>query len=654
MCGAEIEFNAANSLVVVCESCSSIVGRADGRLETYGKVADLVQTESPLQVGAVGEVKGSRFEITGRTQYRHAAGGVWDEWYIAFNGGERWGWLSEAQGRFCLTFKKQLPEGHSIPPIAELQLEDEVLIPSAGRMKVVEVGEAELMSGEGEIPFALKPGERHAYADLQGAGKRFATLDGSEDPPALYYGGEFPIERLGLEYAEGRETKPTSVASQAVTCPHCGGSLELHAPSDSERIACPYCDSLLDIEDNGALKFLHVLKNQKISPLIPLGSKGTLRDREYTVIGFMQRQVRVEGVVYPWQEYLLYTPRQPFHWLVHSQNHWTLGKPISAGDVRAFLRTAYYKDKRYYAFERAMPVVSAVYGEFYWKVEIGERVGAADYVRPPFMLSREETFTAPEKSAPSPDQSASTDGIPQLGRPMIEPVNGPPAKAEDKTQSREVNYTLGEYVPVTEIEEAFQLKSLPRPSTIAPNQPYVHKHTYMQALILLGCALLAGLLVYAVSPQKKVGDVSFTVPINDMTTQYSKSFELKAMRNIQLTISTPESSRWAYLDGGLYNEKTKKLYKFTAGVQQGQAGSGRKRVKYISALPAGTYTMQSKFRFQKGLDKTRTIAVAIRQGTPLMANWLLVVVVLAVWPIAIGIHHLSFEARRWSQSDSSS
>ena len=91
MCGAEIVFNAANSLVVVCESCSSIVGRGDGRLETYGKVADLVQTDSPLQVGVEGRIKGVPFEITGRTQLRHAGGGVWDEWYLSVRGGDRWG-----------------------------------------------------------------------------------------------------------------------------------------------------------------------------------------------------------------------------------------------------------------------------------------------------------------------------------------------------------------------------------------------------------------------------------------------------------------------------------------------------------------------------------------------------------------------------------
>ncbi len=620
MCGAEIEFNAANSLVVVCESCSSIVGRADGKLETYGKVADLVQTESPLEVGVEGEVKGSRFEITGRTQYRHAAGGIWDEWYIAFDGGERWGWLAESQGRYYLTFRKTLPEGHAVPPLDQLNIEDEILIPSAGRMKVVEVGEAELISAQGEIPTSFTPGERHAYADLQGPRKRFATLDGSDSPPTLFYGGEFPIERLGLQYAEAREDVPTSVESQGVTCPNCGGSLELHAPSDSERIACPYCDSLLDIEDNSALKFLHKLNNQKVTPVIPLGSKGTLREREYTVIGFMQRKVRAGYVEFPWCEYLLYTPRQPFHWLVHSQDHWTLGEPVSAGDVRAFLRTAYYQDKQYRAFERSKPVVTAVYGEFYWKVENGEQVGATDYVRPPLMLSREESINVRK--------------------------NGP--------QSHEVNYTLGEYVPVEEIEEAFQLKGLARPASIAPNQPYDHKHTYKHALILFCCVLVAGLLVFAMSPRAKVATVNFSVPINDATTQYSKPFELKGARNVQMTITTGESSRWVYLEGGFYHEKSKKLYPFTAGVKQNQAGKGKKRTKYITSMPAGTYTLQSKFRFQKSVDKTRTINVEIKQGTPVVSNWLAVLILLGLWPAAIGIHHLSFEARRWSQSDMAS
>src|SRR5687768_5823737 len=102
-CGAELIFKTGSSIVVVCEYCNSAVARTDRALEDLGKVAEIVESGSPLDVGLTGTYRGVAFELTGRAQLGHAAGGIWDEWYAAFaNGG--WGWLAEAQGRFYLTF----------------------------------------------------------------------------------------------------------------------------------------------------------------------------------------------------------------------------------------------------------------------------------------------------------------------------------------------------------------------------------------------------------------------------------------------------------------------------------------------------------------------------------------------------------------------
>ena len=103
-CGGPVTFAIGSSAVVVCQYCRSVVARTDRGLETFGKVADLIDTGSPLQAGATGNYRGKPFRLTGRTQLRHQAGGVWDEWYAAFDDG-RWGWIAEAQGRFYVTFK---------------------------------------------------------------------------------------------------------------------------------------------------------------------------------------------------------------------------------------------------------------------------------------------------------------------------------------------------------------------------------------------------------------------------------------------------------------------------------------------------------------------------------------------------------------------
>jgi len=624
-CGAPIEFGVANSVVTVCGSCGSAVGRGDGKLEEFGKVADLTQTDSPLQVGLTGKVKGKPFEITGRVQLQHAAGGIWDEWYCAFHDGAKWGWLAEAQGKYYLTFPRKLPEGHSIPPVRDLEIEDEVVVPSAGNMKVVETGEATAVSAEGEIPYAFRPGEITVYADLEGAAGRFATLDASDEQQVLYLGAQMSLERLGISAtAESREEEERLVASEAVTCPKCGGSLDLKAPDETQRVACPFCDSLLGMEE-GNLRYLQALSQRKVVPVIPLGAEGTLRGRKYTVIGFMQRKVTYQGRDYPWQEYLLYTPRQPFHWLVHSDDHWTLGEPISAGSVKSAYRIASHEGKTYRVFERSMATVSAVYGEFYWKVSIGERVGVADFVHPPYILSREETI--------SPQEEKKKKGKGKRGK-----------------SSREVSYTLGEYMPVEDIEDGFGVKNLKRPTSVGANQPYPYKYIYPIALLLLAGALLAGAIVALSVGRKKVHSPSFAMKPGS-NVFFSEPFDIKARRNIRITCTTPERDSWLYVDGGFYNEKNGKVKEFTIGVHQDQAGPGRKRHKFLSSMPASKYTMRLEMKWQDSQTKSRTVQIEVYQGVPRLRYWLMLLGAILAVPVGIGVHHMSFETRRWKESN---
>src|SRR5262249_14972337 len=79
-CGARVSFSAGSSVVVVCKYCRSVVARTDRALEDLGKVAEIAETGSPLTVGLKGRYRQSTFELTGRAQLGHEAGGVWDEW----------------------------------------------------------------------------------------------------------------------------------------------------------------------------------------------------------------------------------------------------------------------------------------------------------------------------------------------------------------------------------------------------------------------------------------------------------------------------------------------------------------------------------------------------------------------------------------------
>src|SRR3954470_18487332 len=155
-CGAQVIFKTGSSVVVVCEFCHSVVARTDRGIEDAGKVADIVESGSPLEVGLRGVYLGVAFELTGRAQLQHAAGGFWDEWYAAFTDG-RWGWLAEAQGRFYLTFEAPLPP--DVPTYDKLQLGQKIDVGNGLKLVVAEKQRATVGSARGEIPYRVVPGQ---------------------------------------------------------------------------------------------------------------------------------------------------------------------------------------------------------------------------------------------------------------------------------------------------------------------------------------------------------------------------------------------------------------------------------------------------------------------------------------------------------------
>ncbi len=181
-CGGPCTFKVSTSLVMVCPYCRSVVARGDRGLESLGKVADLVETASPLDVDVSGRFDGVPFTLTGRTQFQHPAGGVWDEWYAAFADG-RWGWLAEAQGRFYLTFEKPVPQG--LPAYDRLNLGQTIDVGDHVQLTVAEKNRGKTAGARGEMPYRVVPGKEVPFADLSGPKGEFGTIDYREETPAL-------------------------------------------------------------------------------------------------------------------------------------------------------------------------------------------------------------------------------------------------------------------------------------------------------------------------------------------------------------------------------------------------------------------------------------------------------------------------------------
>ena len=662
-CGGAVEFRFENSVTLSCPHCGSLIGRSGDALEDYGKASDLTQSDSPLQSGISGTVKGRTFDISGRIQLQHPEGAIWSEWFVAFNSGERWGWLAEAQGRYYLTFPKDLPAEADIPDYDEVAIEHKITIPGSGRMVVVEKGEAKVVAAEGEIPVSVQPGEEVRFLDLQGSSGKYATLDDNDGQWELFLGREISLRQLGISDAiESRQSELAVAAAVTASCPNCGGAIEVKDPAKAERYACVYCDALLDC-NNGNLKFLKALK-QKASPTLALGTKGELRDRTYTVIGYVRRQA--SG--FNWDEYLLQTPRLPFHWLIHSDGHWSLGKPVSAGDVTTTYSNAAYKGQNFKLYEASKPVVKAVYGEFYWKVRLGEQVAAWDFVRSPFMLSREVTQpNRPVKTKPSrrkKKQRGKASGPARWWYEKDDPSDESNDAAEEATAKQEVNYTLAEYVPVSEIEKAFD-KNLPRVKGVAPHQPYAYKYLYFPIVCVLLVALLVGGLFTAVKRPRKVG--AGTVDVVQQGAKIEQGpLTITSGSNVGVTIesSTLGRNEWILVTGRFYDEKQKNFASFQKGssfsaLVRGGRGGRRlaRRLKVISALPSSQYTLQAKVTYGIGVSTSRKkvlnekVSIRVEQNVRSSGNLLALLIVLAVPLGLVGLGHFVFAGWRWQSSN---
>src|SRR5215211_1379287 len=609
-CAGPVEFKSGQSIVVICSYCRSAVARTDRGLQDLGKVAELVQTGSPLDLGVRGKWKDQNFELTGRAQLGHEMGGQWDEWYATFSNG--WlGWLAEAQGRFYLTFQYQAPEGVQLPPFDQLQLGQPVPgLPWPTPLMVAETGRATALGAKGEIPYLLTPGETYYYADFSGVNGAFGTIDYNQTPPLIFLGQEVSLADLGITTTRAPEREERRVGAAQLGCPNCGGPLELRAPDKTERVTCPNCNSLLDV-NQGKIQFLKALENPWFQPLIPLGTTGEVPEGKMTVIGAMARSVTIEGTQYFWSEYLLYQPQIGFRWLVHSEDHWNYVRAVPPGDVYEAGKSAVYHGKNYRIFQDAQARVEVVLGEFYWKVETGEQVRGVDYVKPPYMLSKEVSTVY---------------------------VTDPNDEKKRKRTTGEINWSLGTYMPVQQVEKAFGVTGLPRPSGIAPNQPYKHWWVYKYWIAFIVLLLLTGFLsmVFAGSTSQVFSQAVTLPPLpNEDGTQvfFSEPSELKGRRNIKIEGDSPVQNTWVYLEGDLINEDTGVVQSFPIdisyyqGVEDEESWSegGQRDSAYTSSLPAGKYILRLEGQWEKW-SLPALVAIRIEQNVTYGLNLLIALI----------------------------
>jgi DNA-directed RNA polymerase subunit RPC12/RpoP len=384
-CGAPVEFRSAQSAYAVCSFCHSTVVREGETLKRLGKMAELFDDFSPLQLTTSGRYEQESFTLVGRLQYRYAQG-RWTEWVAAFDDGQRFGILSEDNGAYVFALPVDLKS--TVPPSSALSVGTAVTV-GGQHYTVTARTQAALVSAQGELPHLPPLDQDFLLVELRSAQGQVLSLDYSSDPPTVYLGSSVQLDNLQLHSLRDESTKETP--GRAFGCPNCGAAVSVQLES-TQSITCPACGSIIDISHGIGGELRHALQDEPVHPLIPLGSIGQFPGKTWQVVGFQQRMGHEPGddESFLWEEYLLYNKTLGFSFLVDASDGWSLvapitGVPAMTGSSPTYMRKTFRLDSTYSA------QTIYVAGEFYWQVERGQMTANQDFTSGRDILSLESS-----------------------------------------------------------------------------------------------------------------------------------------------------------------------------------------------------------------------------------------------------------------------
>lgn len=393
-CGAPVEFCSAQSTHAVCSYCQSTVLRQGEVLQRIGKMAELFDDHSPLQLMATGRIEeGARslpFTLIGRLQYESSAG-RWTEWIAYLEDGSRAS-LSEDNGSYVFT----RPQATSASDAAALPESARFRVGSSARingqaLSVTFSGPVQLRAAQGELPKLPPLGQPFELVELRGADGEVLSIDYGQQPPQLERGRAVRLEDLQLRGLKDESAKDEK--GRQFNCPSCGAPVTVQLAS-TKSCTCPACHSLIDLRAGLGGELRAAQQDEPVQPLIALGSCAQLQGVAWQVVGFQHRmgQAPGEDEHFGWSEYLLYNQKRGFAFLVDAEDGWSLVRPTTgAPQLSSSGQSATYLGQKYQLKYSYQAETSYVLGEFYWPVERGQKTSNRDFAGAKGLLSLEQS-----------------------------------------------------------------------------------------------------------------------------------------------------------------------------------------------------------------------------------------------------------------------
>jgi hypothetical protein len=361
-------------------------------LKRIGKMAELFDDHSPLQLQTSGVWNGQAFSLIGRLQYTYGEG-TWTEWHALLNDGSS-AYLGEDNGAYVFS----LPMSQQAVVPAEVFRVGANTAINGMPFSVASNQQVALMSAQGELPYLPELGRSFAMVELRSqsadvqATAEVLSIDYGRVPPELSKGQSVRLEDLkltGLRDASGKDEK-----GRAFTCPNCGSALAALLAT-TQSMTCSACHSIIDLSQGVGGELRHATQDEPVQPLIALGSSGTLQGVDWQVVGWQHRMGHDPGDPdehFGWDEYLLFNQKRGFTFLVDSTEGWSVVKQATGAPVVSSNgQSATYLGTRYLLKESYQAETDYVLGEFYWQVSRGQKTSNRDYATGKSLLSMEQS-----------------------------------------------------------------------------------------------------------------------------------------------------------------------------------------------------------------------------------------------------------------------
>jgi hypothetical protein len=423
--------------------------------------------------------------------------------------------------------------------------------------------------------------------------------------------------------AKTLSSTPVAPRVKSFKCPKCSNPLTVRGMEQTESIACEACGSIIDLTDANFRILSTFQSKMKYKPWIPLGKRGKVKGDLWEVIGYLRRAITVEGVDYEWSEYLLFNPYKGFRWLSEYNGHWNLIKTttqIPKAEEKRTRPAVRYLAQTFLHFQTAEARVVYVVGEFYWKVQAGEKCQVSDYIAPPLILSREKT-------------------------------------------DQEVTWSIGEYQEPENLWKAFQPgTAIPSRIGVAANQPspYSGQSSWLIKLfgLFFAVAVLIHLFILLTAQNKLVYEKDFVLRQGEQgKALVTDFFEVPGRTaNVAVKSSANVNNNWIYLHLTLIHEEGRaydfgREISYYRGVEGGESWSEGSPLDeaVLPAIPPGKYYLRIETESPAPQVNYR---IQVYRDVPQWFFFFLTLGALAFLPLVMKWRSSRFEAARWAESDS--